>query len=79
MPVRHIDCRNLRSEAHAAASRERRQWYSGAAILGSIHGLEDTVVPFKQSSFVFEALTGAHKNVQLVELKTSPPKAGGEG
>lgn len=34
-----------------------------------IHGLDDTVVPFKQSSLVFDALTGAHKNVQLVALK----------
>jgi dipeptidyl aminopeptidase/acylaminoacyl peptidase len=34
-----------------------------------IHGLDDTVVPFKQSSLMFEALTGAGKKVQLVTLK----------
>jgi dipeptidyl aminopeptidase/acylaminoacyl peptidase len=34
-----------------------------------IHGLDDTVVPFKQSSLVFEALTGERKKVQLVTLK----------
>lgn len=34
-----------------------------------IHGLDDTVVPFKQSNLVFEALTGAHKKVQMMTLK----------
>jgi len=34
-----------------------------------IHGLDDTVVPFKQSNLMFEALTLAHKKVQLVTLK----------
>ena len=34
-----------------------------------VHGRDDTVVPFKQSSLMFDAMTAAHKKVQLVELK----------
>ena len=34
-----------------------------------IHGRDDTRVPFKQSVLMYEALTAAHKDVQLVELK----------
>jgi dipeptidyl aminopeptidase/acylaminoacyl peptidase len=34
-----------------------------------IHGVDDTIVPFKQSSLVFEAMTGERKPVQLVTLK----------
>jgi dipeptidyl aminopeptidase/acylaminoacyl peptidase len=34
-----------------------------------IHGVDDTVVPFKQSSLMFDALKGAGKKVQLVTLK----------
>lgn len=34
-----------------------------------IHGLDDTVVPSKQSKLVFDALSGAHKKVQMVTLK----------
>ena len=34
-----------------------------------IHGLDDTIVPFKQSSLMFDALTRAGKKVQLVTLK----------
>jgi dipeptidyl aminopeptidase/acylaminoacyl peptidase len=34
-----------------------------------IHGLDDTIVPSKQSDLIFQALTGAHKKVQMVTLK----------
>ncbi len=34
-----------------------------------IHGRDDTVVPFEQSKLMADALTRAHKNVQMVELK----------
>jgi dipeptidyl aminopeptidase/acylaminoacyl peptidase len=34
-----------------------------------IHGVDDTVVPFKQSSLLYEALIAAGKNVKLVRLK----------
>jgi dipeptidyl aminopeptidase/acylaminoacyl peptidase len=40
-----------------------------------IHGVDDTVVPFKQSSLVFEAMTGERKRVQLVTLKHGRPLA----
>ena len=34
-----------------------------------IHGKDDTIVPFKQSSLMFDALTRAAKKAQLVTLK----------
>jgi dipeptidyl aminopeptidase/acylaminoacyl peptidase len=34
-----------------------------------VHGRDDTVVPFEQSQLIYDALRGAHKDVQLVTLK----------
>lgn len=34
-----------------------------------IHGKDDTVVPFEQSQLMYDALRGAHKDVELVTLK----------
>ena len=34
-----------------------------------IHGRDDTVVPFEQSQIMYDALKGARKSVQLVDLK----------
>jgi dipeptidyl aminopeptidase/acylaminoacyl peptidase len=34
-----------------------------------IHGRDDAIVPFEQSSLIFEALKRARRSVQLVALK----------
>ena len=34
-----------------------------------IHGRDDTVVPFRQSELMYDALRRAHKSVELVTLK----------